>query len=79
MSSLIPRNYPVVCFSHSYHCWTDNKIRILIQEKAKRNNNFGTLTLVEIGLNFGTLLQILLTVLAIVVTLAHNAVISFKV
>ena len=41
--------------------------------------NFDTIILVEIGLNYGTLLQVLLIVLAIVITPARNAVISFKV
>ena len=41
--------------------------------------NIGTITLIEIGLNSETLLQVLLIVLAIAIISAHSVIISFKI
>src|SRR6266498_2980084 len=40
MSSLTPRDYSVVHPPRPCHCWTDNEMRILIQERARRNHEY---------------------------------------
>src|SRR6266498_3409846 len=40
MSSLTPRDYSVVRPPRPRHCWTDNEIRILIRERARRNHEY---------------------------------------
>src|SRR6266540_2120785 len=40
MSSLTPCDYSVVRPPRPRYCWTDNEMRILIREKAKRNHEY---------------------------------------
>src|SRR6266498_1668589 len=40
MSSLTPRDYSVVRPPRPRHCWTDNEMRILIRERARRNHEY---------------------------------------